>query len=225
MRSSFLCIRFCLSEIKLFRHFYLPRKDLKASMHNWFKDAISHFFQGIQLGTTSYFNNNTKYYISAKFHACLRNRTILPKFCHLPVYEFHPRTPLIFKNYFNSIWKELEGNLSTAFILILLNQLILNYLLTVRGPYWLLARSFGVPPKLVRTVHNNSSIPVDKYSLCPWIRSPIFYFRSQCVSYKRRLENLVSKFLIFRPYCNCPPSRWALFVWNFLQHFHVILMH
>ena len=28
--------------------------------------------------------NNTKYYISAKFHACMTNRTILPNFCHLP---------------------------------------------------------------------------------------------------------------------------------------------
>ena len=51
---------------------------MKAGMH---EDAVSHFFSGIQLGTKSNFNNDTKYYISAKFHVCMTNHTILPNFC------------------------------------------------------------------------------------------------------------------------------------------------
>ena len=59
---------------------------MKGSMRNLFKDAVSQFFPGIQLGTTSHFNNNAEYYISEKFHSRMTNQTILPNFCHLPLY-------------------------------------------------------------------------------------------------------------------------------------------
>ena len=40
------------------------------------KSFVNNFFQEFSLAL---FNNNTKYYISAKFHACMTNRTILPE--------------------------------------------------------------------------------------------------------------------------------------------------
>ena len=83
MFSLLLCF-----EIQFFRYFFLPRKEMKGSMHNWFQDAVSHFFPGVQRGTRSHFNHNTKYYISAKFHVCMTNHTIPPNFCHLlPLYH------------------------------------------------------------------------------------------------------------------------------------------